>query len=109
MHGTEKGTLGGRAVELRAVGFGYAVESNRIREETDAFTAAKYICALSAHWLDTGERIFADAAAIDAWPMRDSMDLIDLINKSGKVNTPRELGTPAVNGVAGEVATRPSH
>lgn len=91
INGSEKGTLDGRAVELRPVGFGYALESNRIREEKDAMAAAKYICAMSAHWEDSGDRVFADGAAIDAWPMRDSLELIELINKAGQVNAPREV------------------
>jgi hypothetical protein len=110
IYDNEKATLGGRAVELRNVGFGYALESNRIREEQDSWAATKYICAMSAHWADTGERVFADVAAIDAWPMRDSMDLIDLINKAGKVNSLREQGTSLANGaLKDEAAPRPSH
>ena len=108
LYPTETGILAGRAVELRAVGFGYAMESNRIREEQDAFAAAKFICSISAHWADTGERVFADAAAIDAWPMRDSMELVDLINKAGKVNTPRSP-EPLPNGADTTEGARPSH
>lgn len=109
MDETERGRLAGREVELRPVGFGYAMESNRIREEQDAWAAAKYICALSAHWADTGERVFADAAAVDAWPMRDSLQIVDLIRKSGSVNSPREDQAPILNGAGTDEGARPSH
>lgn len=91
------GTLNGRAVELRTAGFGAMLDAQAVLAATnDRFRMALVIMAASAHWADTGEKIFADLAAVEAWPMVDSRDLTALATLANEVNAPRE--TPAPNG-----------
>lgn len=86
-------TLDGRVVELRHVGFGVAMKAQKVAETTgDAVNSALVVLASSAHWQDSGERVFADVAAIEAWPMNQSMQIMELARLAGVVNDPR---TPA--------------
>jgi hypothetical protein len=107
MSTTREGKLGGRPVELRQVGFGVGWQSQAVLKETgDSFVAGLVILAASAHWADTGEKVFADYRAVMDWPMVDSADIFKLATEAGMLNAPRT--EPQANGQDGPSLLSPS-
>jgi len=107
---TREGWLDGRAVQLRKVGIGVAIEANEVRAETgNNFKAGIVIMAASAYWADTGERIFADKAAVEAWPMEDFGDIIALVTEATELNKAkdRSTGPKTTNGSGEHVGPSP--
>lgn len=85
-------TLAGREVELRQVGIGVGLESNRVREATgDNFRAGLVILAGSAFWKDDGTKVFADLDAVINWPMVDFADVAACANEAGRINKPKGM------------------
>lgn len=95
MEDTATGTLAGRAVVLRSVGFGVALDAQAVLSATnDQFASALVVLVASAHWEDTGEKVFADVDAVKAWPMRDMGDLTALARAATDLNGPRKRSEP---------------
>jgi hypothetical protein len=100
--------LDGREVDLRVVGIGVGLTANEYREKTgDRLRASFLVLAESAHWKDSGERIFADLKAIEAWPMPNLSEVIDLAYAAAELNRSKRLPPVTTNGT-GEPLPSPS-
>ena len=103
---TKQGTLDGRPVELREVNIGIALAANKAGEG-DPFEVGLRVLVHSAYWAGSEERVFADRAAIDLWPMRMMREISELSNLASRLNLPRDAETQIVTNGSGE--PRPSH
>lgn len=106
MERTATGTLDGRAVELREVKAGVGIAAHKLG---DGFEGMMLVLAHSAHWADTGERVFKDRASIDEdYPMRLLPAILALAGLAGELNvdTPKDAKPIATNGNGAAV---PSH
>jgi len=93
MKRTLGGTLQGRAVELREVSIGVALEANK---QGDGFKSALFVLSQSAHWQDTGERVFASVQSIlDDWPMIALTEINELATIAGQLNIGTKVEPPA--------------
>jgi len=91
---TKQGTLGGRAVELREVSLRVAYEAS---DQGSGRFALLYVFVHSAHWADTGERIFKSIdEALDGMTMRQGNEINALAALAGELNM--SVPTPAPNG-----------
>jgi hypothetical protein len=79
--------LNGRMVELRLVGIGTGLAAMAVHGE-DRRRAVNMILVDSAHWKDTGERVFDSVEAIDRWPMPDLLRVMRLGNEAWELNQP---------------------
>lgn len=94
MSQTRSATLGGRALEMRKAGFGAFWQGVDAQEQSGDHRAATYaIIAAAAYWVDTGEKVFADWRAVEAWPMEDTQELVALMNIASEMNNPRRKVT----------------
>ena len=92
---TKQGTLGGRAVELREVSLRIGYEAG---DQGGGRLALLYVFVHSAHWADTGERIFKTTdEALDSMTMRQGQEINALAALAGELNM--EEPKPATNGV----------
>lgn len=91
---TKPGTLGGRAVELREVSLRVAYDAS---DQGGGRLALLYVMVHSAHWADSGERIFKTIdEALDGMTMRQGVEINVLAELAGDVNM--EKPKPATNG-----------
>ena len=100
-----QGTLDGRAVELREVSLRVGVDAPQ--QETP-FTGAMFVLAHSAHWVDTGERVFKGADdVLDHMTMRRIREVNALSRMAQEVNSPDDPDA-AVATTNGTGEARPS-
>jgi len=101
------GLLDGRAVELREVSAGIGIMANKTG---DGFESMMLVLVHSAHWADSGERIFKDRASIDnEWPMRLLPEIIALASVSGELNLPQAADVVETTATNGTGVAHPSH
>lgn len=92
MKRTLGGTLQGRAVELREVSIGVALEANK---QGDGFRSALFVLSRSAFWQDTGEPVFLGVNdIIDNWPMIALSEINELATLAGQLNVGTKPDAP---------------
>jgi hypothetical protein len=107
MERTKQGTLDGREVELREVSAGVGIAANKTG---DGFESMMVVLVHSAHWADSGERVFKDRAAIDnEWPMRMLPEIMALGALAGDLNLDTERHKAAIAAETNGAAAIPSH
>jgi hypothetical protein len=98
---SKAGTFRGRAVELREVSVGVALQANN---QGSGLMSALYVLAHSAHWTDTGERVFASVQnMLDDFPMSSLPEINALAVQAGELNLGAEAmarATARPNGAA---------
>lgn len=88
--------LTGRAVELRVVSFGCLRRARRLVEATgDGEEASMLVASESAHWVDSGERVFRSVADIDAWPSDAANELMAMLGAAADLHRPKAAIAPS--------------
>ena len=100
-----QGTLDGRAVELREVSAGVGLAALKTG---DGHESMFVVLVHSAHWADTGERVFKDRASIDDnWKMRHLPEIRLLAAAASELNL--DVKPDAVVSTNGSGEALPSH
>lgn len=88
--------LDGRAVELRVVPFSVLLAARKFvddKGEPDGEKATILMLVHSAHWADSGERVFRSVDDVMNWPASSAMQLFTLITEAAAVNRPKATAT----------------